>query len=594
MSELVTAKKYKNITYKFSELFDLSEIQILQDSFSAATGVASVITEPDGTPITQPSGFCSLCKEIRKTAKGLENCLISDSIIGSPAKDGPKIQRCLSGGLIDGGASIIVKGQHIANWLIGQVLDEDYELEDLLPYADVIGIKRNVYRNELIKVKRMSKLQFDNVCNFLFLNAQQLSKYAVKNILLTQEINEKVINEKKVNSLNDELEKQRNFLKQMLNVIPDLIFYKDTAGVYLGSNKSFAEKFIGLREDEIIGKKYLDFANDGELARLISQKDKVVLEQGVTKANEETVTLADGMVIELETMRSPFFDENGKVAGLIGISRNITERKRIEKELLKSKIAAEEASAIKSQFLANMSHEIRTPMNGVMGMLQLLELTKLTEDQANYIRISMKSSDLLLKVINDILDYSKIEARKLKIEKLKFNLNEFIREIETMFKPSVLNKGLVLNLLIENDVPHRLLGDSFKLRQVLSNIIGNAIKFTKKGRIDLIVRKIEERNNEVKLEWVVQDTGLGLSQNNLKDIFNSFSQADGSITRQYGGTGLGLPICKGLVELMQGEIWVESTEGKGSSFFFTSVLEKFDEEENQLDANELYTHHNLF
>jgi len=208
MGQSFTSGDYLDITeYNFSALFDLHEIQKLQDLFSAATGVASIITEPDGTPITEPSGFCSLCNEIiRKTETGLRNCLISDSIIGSPNKDGPKIQRCLSGGLIDVGASIIVEGKHIANWLIGQVLDDEYELEDLLIYADVIGVKREVYKNELLKVKRMSKVQFENVCNFLFQYAQQLSKYTIKNIALTHEINRKILNEVEINSINRELE----------------------------------------------------------------------------------------------------------------------------------------------------------------------------------------------------------------------------------------------------------------------------------------------------------------------------------------------------------------------------------------------------
>lgn len=200
-------------------------------------------------------------------------------------------------------------------------------------------------------------------------------------------------------------------------------------------------------------------------------------------------------------------------------------------------------------------------------------MTELTKDQAEYIKISMTSSDSLLIVINDILDYSKIEAGKLVIEKLTFNLKEFLDEIGMMFKPSILNKGLALTMLIEDNVPHTLIGDTFRLRQVVSNIIGNAIKFTQEGKIALIVRKLEERNNEVKLEWVVQDTGIGLSQDELKVIFDSFSQADSSTSRKYDGTGLGLSICKGLVELMQGKIWAESKEGEGSKFYFTCVLD---------------------
>ena len=199
-------------------------------------------------------------------------------------------------------------------------------------------------------------------------------------------------------------------------------------------------------------------------------------------------------------------------------------------------------------------------------------------------RLSMTSSNALLGVINDILDYSKIEAGKLDMEKTSFSLGNVIEDVMSLFQLSATSKGLIIGSFTEANVPAYLLGDSFRLRQVLSNLIGNAIKFTKDGRIDIVVRRIENHlsgnDAKVKLEFLIKDTGIGISAVKTDLLFKSFSQMDSSTTRKYGGTGLGLSICKGLVENMKGEIWAESKEGVGSSFYFTCVLEKSEEKDN--------------
>lgn len=261
--------------------------------------------------------------------------------------------------------------------------------------------------------------------------------------------------------------------------------------------------------------------------------------------------------------------------GVVGsVFSDITEHKLLEIELLKAKEEAESANIARSLFLANMSHEIRTPITEIMGMIQLTQMTtKLNEKQEEYLSLSKLACDSLLVIINDILEYSKVEAGVLRLKKSIFNIRTMIKEVVSLFRLSAQKKGLVLNVFVEADVPEQLFGDSFRLRQIISNLIGNAVKFTNVGTIDLYL-KIAERfdNKSVKLKFLVKDTGIGISPEHWDLIFQSFSQVDSSMTSQYGGTGLGLAIAKRLVELMSGEIWVESKEGQGSSFYFTCLL----------------------
>ncbi len=250
-----------------------------------------------------------------------------------------------------------------------------------------------------------------------------------------------------------------------------------------------------------------------------------------------------------------------------------------EEDLRKAKDVAEQSTKAKSEFLANMSHEIRTPMNGILGLLHLLKGTNLHEAQKEYVEKTLFSANNLLRIINDILDFSKIEAGKLEIEATPFTLQHIFKEIQNLYTVPITDKGLNLELTNSDGEAKVLLGDSLRLKQVLFNLISNAIKFTSQGKISLEVHMLSRQEHNVEYQFSVRDTGIGLSQEHMDKLFSAFSQADSSVTRKYGGTGLGLAISKSIVEMMQGTMWVESQLGQGTTFFFTATFALSDEKE---------------
>lgn len=367
----------------------------------------------------------------------------------------------------------------------------------------------------------------------------------------------------------EEVAEKNSLVRSLINATPDLIFYKNAEGVYQGCNFAFAD-FYGKTEEEIVGKTD-DELIDAERARVYRASDREAMTSSEPLRFEEWIEDPDGNPRLMETLKTVYRDPEGKILGLLGVVRDVTERKEAEERMRELAERAAHATRMKSAFLANMSHEIRTPMNGVLGMTEILLETDLREDQRQSLEIIRDSGEALLAVLNDILDISKIEAGHLELEDVSFDLHETVVGAAQLFTHPASKRGNELVIDIRPDVPRGVRGDPTRLRQILSNLVGNAVKFTQDGEI-LVSLSLPDKGNPSRIRFSVRDTGVGIAEEKQESIFQEFTQVDSSTTRQYGGTGLGLTISKHLVSLMGGELGLESEEGEGSDFFFTATL----------------------
>ncbi|TGL44668.1 hybrid sensor histidine kinase/response regulator [Leptospira perdikensis] len=350
-------------------------------------------------------------------------------------------------------------------------------------------------------------------------------------------------------------------LRSILDNVSACIYLKNTEGKYIFANQEVC-KLFGHPLEEILNQTDEKFT-DTETAKQLFANDKLVLVEGQTLREEETIhNLYDGKVTSYLTVKIPLRNQNGEIYALCGISTDISVTKEIQKELERAKNSAEIANRAKSEFLASMSHEIRTPLNGVIGLTQMLFKTNLDSEQESLVKTIASAGSSLLLILNDILDFSKIEAGKMNIEKVKFDIHNLVTEIYDLLSIESKSKSIDLKIEIDPNVPKFIYSDSSRIRQIIFNLLGNAVKFTEKGSVIL---RLKKENEWILLE--VEDTGIGISEEKIPFIFHKFSQADASTSRKYGGTGLGLAISERLISLLGGNIGVKSELGKGSLFW---------------------------
>ncbi|MDN4160209.1 PAS domain-containing sensor histidine kinase [Nocardioides abyssi] len=356
--------------------------------------------------------------------------------------------------------------------------------------------------------------------------------------------------------------------RSLFDYHPSAVFSLDLEGRFVEVNPA-AERVSGYDAEQLRTMSFPQILPDGEVERVVAAFTEVVDRR--PQLFETAVSRPDGSLAEVSVTGLPIVVDD-EVVGVYGIAEDVTVRNALQRELERTRRSAEQASEAKSLFLANVSHEIRTPLTAVMATTELLVDSGLDADQERLAEAVQRSSRRLLRLVDDILDFSSIEAGRTSVHRVDLDLRTVVADTVALVRPVAEERGLEVSLELDPELPSRLTGDPGRISQVLGNLLDNAVKFTSTGAIHVGVEVAERQPGSTKVLVRVEDTGIGITQDQHGKLFQSFSQGDSSITRRYGGTGLGLAICKQLVTLMGGSIWVTSTPGRGSTFAFVVPL----------------------
>lgn len=392
------------------------------------------------------------------------------------------------------------------------------------------------------------------------------SGHTISVVLVVEDVSDYVSHERRQRE-------QIIFLQRLIDSIPNPVFYKDKELRIQGCNASF-ERFTGYSKEYAVGKtsEELGLEKTDNEALL---KERKLLERPATQIYDTKEKCAEGCFRDVVYSKASYCSENGEAAGIVGVIIDITERVKTERKLAQATHLAQSAVEAKNEFIASVSHEIRTPLSAILLASEALHRTDLNSESQEYASILHESAKILMKIVNDVLDFSKIQSGKMVVEKEVFSLRDLADEIVRSFSLQAEAKKIGLVTRFDDSLPLKTLGDMGKIRQVLSNLFSNALKFTSGGEIVLTVKRVQRHSEALDLLFSVSDTGIGIHPEKHDLVFDSFTQADGSVGKRYGGAGLGLSICKHLVELMDGKIWLESEIDKGSTFYFQIRLGEY-------------------